>query len=334
MSERIISEKLFNRMRRLERRGREIATYRNVPDYMREAMEWTRELRETLSEVWESIEDLEPIEEVAKTISYIAQLEYASRFLGWRLAECQHEGIRRLGACVIDVDTAKMMKRLDEMCEDLTGERCAYFSINHVPSTICINELTACFHKLIEHLEKTVGGERVEERGDKYMIMRGAGEKERKLLKVWLDTIDKLWKEDFYSPEDWKSLKGIALKGRLGLKLGFEYDRNRAQINIEKNTIEYYDDNDAVNREMHDLLEEYAGCTCILSPFGVVCEKCNLEKAIKVLAGATSCDVRLQNLRIEGIIERRELSEEQAIEEDKRKLVRALELIEEEEVIA
>ncbi|HDN18001.1 MAG TPA: hypothetical protein ENF41_02970 [Candidatus Bathyarchaeota archaeon] len=324
MSERVISERLFNRMKKLEKEGREVATHRDVPDYVTKAIGWLREIRETLSKVRKSIKDLEPIEEVAETIPYIAWLEYASEYLCYRLAECRTENIRRLEDCVIDTITAKMMKRLDETCEDLTGERCAHFSTNLVPSTICINELTACFRKLIEHLERTVGAERIEEKGDKYIIMERAGEKERKLLKVWLDTIDKLWKKDFYFPMDWKSLKGIALKGKLRLKVGFEHG-NIAEIDIEKSAVEYHDDNDAVNREVHDLLEEYAECTCILSPFGVVCEKCNLEKATKILAGATSCDVRLENL-----MDRKELSEEQAIEEDKRELVRALELIERE----
>jgi len=319
MSKGLISDELFNRMRGLEERGREIAYHRDVPDYVVKAMEWSGELFEFLPEVRKSIEKVEHIEEVRKIIPYITHLRYTSDSLWSDLWLCRYGlKIRRLKDCIIWTDTVKAMRELDKMCKDLTGERCVYLSTERVPSSACVNDLTACFHRLIEQLERTVGAERIEERGDKYVIMRGAGERERELLKVWLDAINKLWKKGFYSPKDWEALSGVALKGKLEVRVGSAYE-HRTHVDIEKNVIEYYDDDISVNVEMRDLWEKYAECSCRIHSFGVKCERCDLEKAMKVLAGATSCDIRVKRLK-----EGEGLSIKQARERDKKEIVTTL----------
>ena len=316
-----MSEELFRRMRELEEEGREIAFHRDEPDYVKKAREWIDKLRDVETEEIKLLDKFVHIEEPVRTeiLNFTDYLRRARDFLDWDLMECQHRGVTRLRDCKISNMTAGHMANLDIMCKRITGERCVYLSTKPVTSSACVNDLTSCFHRFIEYLEKTIGKERIEEMGDKYIIMRDAGEREKKLLKIWLDAIKKLREKGFYYPADWKALMGEALKGKVELRVG-SATGHRTHVDVEKNSLRYYDYDLSVNKEMHDLWEEYANCDCYIHSDGVSCEGCDLEKALMLLAGATSCDIRHKDMIKSG------LSVKEAIERDKEDLVKVLSL--------
>ena len=315
-----MSEELFKRMRELEEWGREIAYHRDEPNYVLKARGLLSSLAITLEKVDNFIQKFIHTEEGRKIATYIDYfLKPAVTLFDRDLFTCQQMGIDKLKDCKISKDTVTAMKLLDENCKKMTGERCVYLSTEPTTSSACVNDITSCFHRLIEYFEKTFGKGRIEEIGDKYTIMKEAGEKERRLLKTWLDAIRKLKEKGFYYQKDWEALHGVALKGKVELRVGSATD-HRTHVDVEKNSLRYYDYDYPVNKEMYELWREYANCDCFIVDDGVVCEKCDLEKAMKILAGATSCDIRLDDLEARG------LSTGEAIEMNKEKLVEALDL--------
>lgn len=312
-----MSEELFSEMRKLEERGREIAYHRAEINSVERARSWIWDLMFIYSKIMTGFKKFANI--IEDINQYIEQLRMASIYLDRDLSECEARGIDRLKDCKITDYTVNEMMKLDRKCKSLVGERCIYLSFEPTTASAAINDLTACFHRLIEYLEKETRKERIEEEGDKYVIMKGAGERERKLLKIWLESIEKLKERGLYEEIDWDVLSGAALRGKLELKIGSRAG-HRTHVDVEKNELRYYDRDIYVNREIDELLERYAGCSCRIYDDGVICRRCNLERAVKVIAGATSCYPRLSEL------ERRGLNIEEAIEEDIRRIVEALEL--------
>ena len=305
---------MLKRMRELEEEGREIAYYRERPNYVKKARRWIEKLVNVEEHLKIELDRFPELRE--KTFSFRDSFRFARDIFDWDLRACELDGIDKLKECKISLDTANAMKDLDRECKFLTGERCVYLSTEpHTTASACVNDLTSCFHKFIEYLERYI--KEIAEIGDKYIIMKEAGEKERRLLKIWLDAIKKLKKKGFYYQKDWDALHGVALKGKLELRVGSS-PGHRTHVDVEKNKIRYYDYTYSVNKEMYELWREYAGCDCYHVDDGVVCEKCDLEKAMKILAGATSCDIRLDELQSKG------LSTGEAIERNKEDVVKAL----------
>ena len=313
-----MSEDLVKKMRELEEWGRDIAYHRNDPNYVLKARGFLSSLAITLEKVDKYIQKFVHTDEGKKIHTYIDYfLRPAVTFLDHDLFRCQYSEIEKLKDCKISEDTVTAMKLLDENCKKMTGERCVYLSKEPTTASACVNDITSCFHKLIEYFERTFGKERIEEMGDKYTIMKGAGEKERRLLRIWLDAIKKLKEKDFYYGKDWEALHGVALKDKLELRVG-SASGHRTHVDVERNELRYYDNDYPVNKEMYELWRDYANCDCLIVDDGVICRKCDLEKAMKILAGATSCDIRIDDLEARG------LSTGEAIEKNKEKLVEAL----------
>jgi hypothetical protein len=113
----------------------------------------------------------------------------------------------------------------------------------------------------------------------------------------WKNTAEKLNELGLYATEDYPVLEGRIIGKELQLRVGSAAG-HATHIDIEKGTLEYYDQDVPVNEAMHDYLEKYAGLDCEVHSNGVSCKNVNIDNVVKatvVLAFATSKDFRINN---------------------------------------
>lgn len=305
--------RLTDELAKLEEEGRSIAYNRDVPDYVRKTQEWMNRLLDVLDKMEENIiyylEDVKEFESVRDFVSELRStlggIWKGRRIFCVKDAErCIREGIDKPKDCIISHRVVNNMKLLDKASRINLGEGCVYLAGVLDPYTLSawVNDYTACVHRFIERMRRLLSEERIKEKGRFYIIYEDASPEIEKLIKTWARTAEEFYKFGQYYTLDLEKLFGIAFDDKIELRVG-DTAGHRTHIYTEKNRVEYHDTDKNVNRIMYDLLTEYANCKCKLEEErGVFCSECNLDNAVKILAGATSCDIRLENeCRAKGI---------------------------------
>ena len=137
--------------------------------------------------------------------------------------------------------------------------------------------------------------------------------------KAWDRVTERFREAGLYSFEDIQPLKCKIVGNEAEYTVG-SAPGHRTHIDLDRDTLEYYDDDRFVNDIMNFLLTEIAGLKCKLHSEGVTCTgvRGNEKKASIVLAAATSMDIRLVSERwIErwaGAIDKELVTREQAYE--------------------
>ena len=163
--------------------------------------------------------------------------------------------------------------------------------------TLLINDVAACVHVLAQRLLE-VGPERREGR---CAVAKGARREAVEVCKEWDEAVSALEGWEVYEVADFKELKGFVVGGRVQLRVG-SAEGHLAEIDLEERVVRYYDTDAPVNRVVGELMARYAGATCELSgdeEAGVskpslVCKVRDAKRAARVLALATSMDIRIR----------------------------------------
>jgi len=121
-----------------------------------------------------------------------------------------------------------------------------------------------------------------------------------KLCKFWDKLTEKLMEMELYSDEDYDALRCKMEGDKAELRIG-SVSGHRAHVFIDKKELEYYDENEDVDKVIKRLMEDRAGAICEFMKedkyiLGVRCKDIkDLEETFKVLAFATSMDLRIEN---------------------------------------
>ena len=174
--------------------------------------------------------------------------------------------------------------------------------------TLLINDVAACVHVLAQHLlEKWP--ERIEGR---CAIARDAEPEAAEACREWDRAVRAFHRRDLYHLHDYEALKGFVVDGKVQLRVGSAAG-HLAEIDVRKGIVRYYDTDVPVNNVLGRLMVRYAGGKCrwydpeeegggILRP-SVVCKVRDVRKAARVLALATSMDIRIGERKMAAIEE-------------------------------
>lgn len=120
-----------------------------------------------------------------------------------------------------------------------------------------------------------------------------------------------------YSEGDYKPLQCRITGKQAELTVGSS-SGHKAKVDLDKGTIEYFDDDDEPNQTMKELFEEDARLRCETPGDGVKCTgvtKKNVDEVFKILAMPTSMDFRLQHCKEETRPDPTEPCEEQCAQD-------------------
>jgi hypothetical protein len=163
--------------------------------------------------------------------------------------------------------------------------------------TMLINDVAACVHVLAQRLLE-VGPERREGR---CAIAKGARREAVEACKEWDEAVSALDGWEVYEAADFRELRGFVVDGKVQLRVG-SAEGHLAEIDLEEGAVRYYDTDAPVNRVMGELMARYAGAACELSSDeeagvskpSLVCKVGDPKRAARVLALATSMDIRIR----------------------------------------
>ena len=316
---RIVSDEFLDDMREVEKRGREWAYYRERPvseELDRDVLSpMSRLLTDILvdylkgeSEAGVVLGDIER----KKFFDFVYALDTAVSIAradleGYdftELSRCREKGVS-LGDCTGEFrDIVETLKRVDKASEKLFGSRCTWLLGVKEPYTASalINDLTACFHRVIDFLSK----HQLETEG-KCSWVKGADEKWVELCKEWDAMTERLNELELYNPGDYEALEGVVLKDRAEFRVGSaEGHKVHIDFSKRKRVLEYYDKDEEVNGIIRYLLECFAveGCEYMNEDgieIGVRCwwdkewDNSALPKIAEILAFATSMDFRISD---------------------------------------
>jgi len=293
-------EWLVKDMERLEEQGRARAYRRD--ELPRNDSEWALDVSRVSNEVADALLKLsEQLEERGESASRLGRLYFFADDVGaaaYRLSDVASQCLRdrrSRGECVVDEWSKSYFKAMDEAYERATGKRCTWLLGVKEPYTLsaAINDLTSCFHRLMEEVRKITG---------KYEIEGGClfEADVDPVLKEACKTFDKaefgLFDMGLLSENDHGAVSGFARDGILELRVG-SAPGHASRIDLNRGTLEYYDTDEAVNKAMKEILEEI-GLRCEAWEGGVTCKgvtRDNATKAATLLAASTSMDLRLED---------------------------------------
>jgi len=184
---------------------------------------------------------------------------------------------------------------MDEEHERLAGKRCTWLLGVKEPYTLsaAINDLTSCFHRLMEEVRKVTG--RYETEGG-CLFEADANPVLKEACKAFDKVEFDLFDMGLTSENDHGAVSGFARDGILELRVG-SAPGHASRIDLNRGTLEYYDTDEAVNKAMKEILEEI-GLRCEAWEGGVTCKgvtRDNATKAATLLAASTSMDLRLED---------------------------------------
>jgi hypothetical protein len=194
----------------------------------------------------------------------------------------------------------QLLDEVEEGVRRVTGRPCRWgkqLGEARLRHTLLVNDVAACVHVLAQHLLER-GPERMEGR---CAVARGARREAVEVCREWDEAVSALYGREVYEYADYMALRGFAVDGRVQLRVGSAAG-HLAEIDLEEGVVRYYDTDEPVNRVMGKLMARYAGATCKLSrdeDAGVskpslVCKVGDPKRAARVLALATSMDVRIR----------------------------------------
>ena len=196
---------------------------------------------------------------------------------------------------------ARMMNKASKR---MTGEGCAtyYKKGDPYPLSMMVNDTTQCYHSLLREYEK-LSGAKWKTIG-KCTIKEGEEEKEEEktdkdiidACSQWDKTTEKFNKNNLYSHGDYAPLNALCWDKKCEITVG-DAPGHRTHLELDKGTVDYYDNDKVVNETMHRLFSN-AGLRCKIRDDGVSCtrlDRKNIKDVAKRLAGATSMDMRMSN---------------------------------------
>jgi len=300
-----LPEKLF----KIEEGLRGIAASGSVPS-RKELRSWYFELLDVAHECKDTIPGgFDNVEDLSDACNELREAAFAID----DIAEALHDNSKSVSERMNILRNAD--KRLDEIENaviKVTGRPCRWsreLGDSRLRHSLLINDVAACVHVLAQYmLEK--GPDRVE---GKCSIAKDADQEAVEVCKEWDNTTKVFEDMNMYSLEDAGELRGFVVGKKVQLRVG-SAKGHLAEIDLEKKTVKYYDNDWQVNDVMARLLEDYAGGSCrVISPErgggvekpSVYCKMVDPKKAARTLAAATSMDYRIGE-RIEKKIYRTE----------------------------
>jgi len=299
-------ELLIPDMERLEAEGRERAYHREEPP--RGDASWAREVERVAGEAerWlgGAADDAWAVsEELAGQLTRLKVLadliEYAALHLGVEAERCESLGKAR-GECEVSSELAGALRMVDEAYGRLAGEgkRCTWLLGVKEPYTLsaAINDLTSCFHRLLDAVREKAGRYRTE---GLCTIAEGADPALVEACRAWSEAERHLYNLGLVQEDDYGSLSALVKDRKVEVQVGSTAG-HKAHIDLEQGTLEYYDTDDDVNKAMEMLMEQQGlDCTHIEGE-GVKCSGVtpgNVKRVAAKLAAATSMDLRLAEPR-------------------------------------
>jgi len=299
VSEKSYIHRVIKEMRDIEERGRNIAyVKRNEPAYD-EVREWCNDVRRTAILAFELLpyryKDLE------KFVDKIYRIGIAIENDAYR---CKYPRLKNVfeGASKEPIskcsakEAAAKCHWLDEAYDEISGgERCTYLcdEVKDYKLTAAVNDLTSCYHRLIEMVEEKIRDFNVE---GKCYYTRDADKDLVEACKLWDKATDKFNANLLYSDDDADSLKCVIIGRKAEFTVGSS-PGHRTHIDLDKGTLEYYDEDTDVNMVMRDILSTH-GVDCKADLESVGCSGINEENVKPVavrLAAATSMDYRMED---------------------------------------
>jgi len=278
---------LFERLRRLEEEGRRRAARRDEPPYS--DVGWLDEVRDASLDLAEELERLGDMDfaEVADWISLAS--EGALRDTARR---CAARGIPR-GECLVPPAAQSDLEAIDEAYERATGKRCTWLlgEIENYTLSAALNDLTSCFHRVMERYEDLAGG--YERKGK--CLFKDADPSLKEACEEWSKVVEKFKEQGLYTAGNYDALYFRAEDGKAEIRVG-ETAGHLAHLDLNTGTLEYYDVNPDVKRLAKELLEEECGLKCEVTPESTTCKGANRKNAsciAKIMAALSSARFRI-----------------------------------------
>ena len=286
----LLFEELLEKLRNLEEKGRELSSKRD--DIVAfEDSNYFIDVRYTVDNIREFAEDFKIIFD-EKILKFAREISSAIESILRYSDKCLREGLLKK-QCEIP---SEILDEVDEAAKELFGARCTWLRREVHPYTLSAteNDISACIHRLIEKLEPIT--EDYEIKGKCAFSKKvPPSEKIKEACIAWSETTDRLNGKGLYVYDDYFKLNCFAIGSKMECRVGF-FGGHRTHLDFEKGRIEYYDEDRDVCDAMK-MLWKKVGLECEDTPFGVTCSGLDEEKyepAMKVLAAATSMDLRMR----------------------------------------
>jgi len=270
--------------------GRELASRRDeLPGA--EDLRFLGELRDVSMELAEELERLGEDEwvSVADWISMTAE-----GAINDAVKRCRLQRIPR-GLCRVPKSVIEDLEEVDEAHREATGRRCTWLLGVKDPYTLtsALNDLTSCFHRVVEHYADVTEGYTREGK----CLFRNPDPALKEACEVWNQLVEELHREGLYTEGNYEALYFRVDDGRAEIRVG-ETAGHLSHLDLNTGALEYYDVNDDVKRLAEELLEEKCGLTCEVTPEAVACKEATSENAeciSRVMAGLSSARFRIYN---------------------------------------
>lgn len=243
----------------------------------------------------------------------------------WLKSSWCREEMEPKATCYFDKMSGRPFYDLNEEWEAITGKGCTwllpepilsseehttleiaklpYLKLKTIPPrtynlSMAENDLTACFHRLIEHFQDALKTYR---QAGKCMWQAEAVPSLVEGCQKWDEATEYMNQKDLYIKDDYGPLKARITGKEANVTVG-SAPGHTAHVNLDNTTIQYHDTDKEVNLVMKDLLDS-AGLDCEVWKMtremdsGVLCRnlnESNVGEAMKMLSAATSMDYRLQ----------------------------------------
>ena len=208
--------------------------------------------------------------------------------------ECVRKKMPR-NKCIIPEGVKETLNYVDRTYNKWTGEeRCTWLLGIKEPyaHSTFLNDVTACFHRLTEMVEKRATEEEVVVK--KCRMKEGGNRTLFDACKKWNRKVEDMKRQGLYMEDDYRPLLGNVLDSKAVFVVGSS-PGHRTHVDLAEGEIRYYDNDRPVNELMRDILGE-TGLKCKVKEDGVECKGLteeNLGSAVERLAVATSADYRL-----------------------------------------
>jgi len=276
----------LERLRNLEEKGRELSAKRDEKVEFIDSSYFT--------DVDYTVDNVRKFEAIVdeKILNFARKISSAARTLSWSSGKCWKAGLLKKQCEIPPEDLADV----DEAAKELLGTRCTWLRGEARPYTLSAaeNDIAACIHRLIERLEPVAEDYEVKEKCA-FSKRKPPSEKIKEACIAWSETTDHFKRRELYSYEDYSRLNCKAVGSKMECRVGSS-PGHETHLDFEKGRIEYYD-NDTDVCDAMKMLWKNAGLECKNTPFGVACSGLDEEKyepAMKVLAAATSMDLRMR----------------------------------------
>ena len=317
----------IDKIREIEERGRDLAKELVDEKFSTELGKrinlWEQDIKEASVSMVETMKNKVTYDECKTYVNFITNFHPLRDTLYSALDGCIREphfveGAPRLGRghiidnkCYVDdVDLSTKMSNINKPSEEMTGSPCATFykKGQPYPLSMLVNDMTQCYHGLLREYDefrdvkrKSIGKCVIEtevkrqERPPYYITEETEADKDMvDACKEWDETTDKFNKNNLYLTDDNASLNTICWDKKCEFTVG-DSPGHRTHLDLDKGTVDYYDDDYDVNEGMYKLFNS-VGLKCKVRNEGVSCERLNrknVKEVAKRLAGATSMDIRL-----------------------------------------